>query len=75
MKFDSLHFALLVAIVLLAVYVARGYGLFREGLWCAYPNAAPGKRCCKNGGNCQYCPRGGTHFDEAWRYLCEGWGH
>jgi hypothetical protein len=32
MKFDTLHFALLVAIVLLAVYVARGYGLFREGV-------------------------------------------
>ena len=30
MKLDSLHFALLVAIVLLAVYVARGYGLFKE---------------------------------------------
>ena len=30
MKLDNLHFALLVAIVLLAVYVARGYGLFRE---------------------------------------------
>ena len=31
MRFDTLHFALLVAIVLLAVYVARGYGLFKEG--------------------------------------------
>jgi len=32
MKFDTLHFALLAVVVLLAVYVARGYGLFREGL-------------------------------------------
>ena len=42
MKFDSLHCALLVAIVLLAVYAARDSGLFREGasLFCI-----PGTRC------------------------------
>ena len=31
MRFDSLHCALLALVVLLAVYVARGYGLFKEG--------------------------------------------
>ena len=30
LRLDAFHCALLVAIVLLAVYVARGYGLFKE---------------------------------------------
>jgi len=32
LKLDGFHFALLALIVLLAVYVARGYGLFRKGM-------------------------------------------
>ena len=31
LRMDVLHYALLAVVVLLAVYVARGSGLFREG--------------------------------------------
>ena len=62
MKFDTLHCALLVIVVLLAVYVARGYGLFKEGL-----NGAPASSCI------QRCVDGGVEYTQC-RTECSDYG-
>ncbi len=64
LRMDAFHFALLVAIVLLAVYVARGYGLFREGVNAYTGNIALG--LCMS--RCQEAGVGGGRGD------LRGWG-
>jgi Ca2+/Na+ antiporter len=46
-KVDFLHCALLVLVVLLAVYVARGSGLFREGVGHKSHKKHPVDRDCE----------------------------
>ena len=70
MRFDSLHFALLAVVVLLAVY-GFGSGVFREGLSADVEKCVDGSYDTNeaDGGPCQRC-RGTCGY----KYLYNYWG-